>query len=178
MKKSFKKKSVKNSFMNSSSRQANNINDSFIANVNRSMKLKSRIILVLSLGMIFVAWAASAWAEGPAVPAGSSGSAPAAHSAPQQSGLMAFAPFILMFAVLYLLILRPQQKKMKDQQQMLSSLKHGDEVITNSGILGKITGITDKVVTVEVADNVRVKMMKSQISQVIKGSIKDIAQGQ
>ena len=93
----------------------------------------------------------------------------------QQGGIMAFAPFVLMFGVLYFLILRPQQKKMKEQQNMLSALKHGDEILTNSGFLGKVTGITDKVVTVEVADNVRVKMLKSQISQVIKGSIKDLA---
>ena len=88
---------------------------------------------------------------------------------------MAFAPFILMFVVLYFLVLRPQQKKMKEQQSMLSSLKHGDEVITTSGLLGKVTGITEKVITLEVADNVRVKMLKSQVTQVVKGSLKDIA---
>jgi preprotein translocase subunit YajC len=65
---------------------------------------------------------------------------------------------------------------MKDQQQMLSSLKHGDDIITSSGMLGKVTGITEKVVTVEVADNVKVKMLKSQVSQVVKGSLKDLAQ--
>lgn len=118
-------------------------------------------------------------ADGPALPAGSStGVAPSnmGGMASQPGGLMAFLPFILMFAVLYFLILRPQQKKMKDQQTMLSSLKYGDEIVTTSGILGKVAGITDKVVTVEVADNVRVKMMKSQVSQVVKGSIKDLAQ--
>ena len=81
-----------------------------------------------------------------------------------------------MFGVLYFLVLRPQQKKIKEQQTMLSTLKHGDEIVTTSGILGKVTGITEKVVTVEVADNVRVKMMKSQVSQVVKGSVKDLAQ--
>ena len=80
-----------------------------------------------------------------------------------------------MFGVIYFLMIRPQQKKMKEQQAMMSQLKQGDEVLTNSGILGKITGVTDKVVTVEVADNVRVKMLKSQVSQVIKGQIKDLA---
>jgi preprotein translocase subunit YajC len=58
---------------------------------------------------------------------------------------------------------------------MITALKHGDEIVTNSGILGKVTGITDKVVTVEVADNVKVKMLKSQVSQVVKGSIKELS---
>jgi preprotein translocase subunit YajC len=57
---------------------------------------------------------------------------------------------------------------MKEQQGMLANLKVGDEVLTASGILGKIAEITDKVVSVEVADRVRVKMLKSQISQVVK----------
>jgi preprotein translocase subunit YajC len=127
------------------------------------------------MGAVF--FMASAFADGPAVPAGSmpapAGASGAAMSQP--GGIMAFLPFILMFAVMYFLILRPQQKKMKEQQNMLAALKHGDEILTASGILGKVTGITEKVVTVEVADNVRVKMLKNQISQVIKGSVKDIA---
>jgi len=98
-----------------------------------------------------------------------------APATPAPGGFMSFAPLVLMFGVIYFLMIRPQQKKMKEQQQMLSSLKQGDEILTNSGILGKVTGITDKVVTVEVADNVRVKMLKSQVSQVIKGQIKDLA---
>lgn len=85
-------------------------------------------------------------------------------------------PFVAMFAVVYFLMIRPQQKRLKEQQAMLGALKHGDEVLTSSGLLGKVTGITDKVVTLEVADNVRVKMLKSQVSQVVKGQIKDLAQ--
>jgi preprotein translocase subunit YajC len=86
-------------------------------------------------------------------------------------GLM---PMVAMFGVIYFLMIRPQQKKMKEQQEMLTSLKHGDEIVTSSGILGKITGITEKVVTVEVADNVKVKMLKSQVSQVVQGSVKNL----
>lgn len=116
----------------------------------------------------------SAWAqgEGPAVPGGA---APDAGVPQQPSFIMTLVPFMAMFAVIYFLMIRPQQKRMREQQQMLSALKHGDEVLTSSGILGKITGITDKVVTLEIADNVRIKMLKTQISQVIKGQIKDIA---
>ena len=80
-------------------------------------------------------------------------------------------PFLLMFMVVYFLMIRPQQKKMKEQQEMLTTLKHGDEVITASGMLGTITGITDKVVTLEVADDVKIKMIKSQIAQVVKGAL-------
>lgn len=97
--------------------------------------------------------------------------------APQGPGLSSMlVPFALMFGVMYFLVLRPQKKRAEEQNQMLTSLKHGDEVLTTSGILGKVTGITEKVVTVEVADNVRVKMLKTQISQVLKDqSIKDMA---
>ncbi len=116
-----------------------------------------------------------AFGESPAVPAGSAGST-ALGATQQAGGIMAFAPFLLMFAVLYFLVLRPQQKKMKEQQQMISSLKQGDEIVTSSGLLGKVTGITEKVVTLEIADDVRVKMLKSQVSQVVKGQIKDLAQ--
>lgn len=102
------------------------------------------------------------------------GSTPAAPEQPNM--LMSLAPLALVFVVFYFLLIRPQQKKLKETQQMISALKQGDEVLTASGILGKITGITEKVVTVEVADNVRVKMLKSQIAQVVKGSIKDLAE--
>ena len=127
--------------------------------------------------VLFLANAASiAWAEGPAVPAGSAPATGGPAGAAQQPGLGSMlVPFVAMFAVVYFLMIRPQQKKMKEQQDMLSALKHGDEVLTAAGILGKVTGITDKIVTVEVADNVRIKMLKSQITQVIKGQIKDLA---
>lgn len=115
-----------------------------------------------------------ALADGPAVPAVAGAPVTSAAGPQQPNGILAFAPFVLMFGVLYFLVLRPQQKKLKEQQEMISALKAGDEVITASGILGKITGLTDKVVTVEVSDNVKVKMLKSQISQVLKGSIKDL----
>lgn len=111
-----------------------------------------------------------AWADGPAVPAGSApaGAAPAAAASGPNTMIAQVVPFALMFAVIYFLMIRPQQKKMREQQDMLKNLKVGDEVLTASGILGKISEITDKVVSVEVADRVRVKMLKSQISQVMK----------
>jgi preprotein translocase subunit YajC len=111
----------------------------------------------------------SAFADGPALPAGTQ--APAAASggiAGAPNMITQIVPFALMFGVIYFLMIRPQQKKMKDQQNMLTALKVGDEVLTGSGILGRITEITDKVVSVEVANNVRVKMLKAQVTQVIQ----------
>jgi preprotein translocase subunit YajC len=109
-----------------------------------------------------------ALADGPAVPAGSAPAAGAPAAGGPNAMIAQVVPFALMFAVIYFLMIRPQQKKMKEQQNMLSNLKVGDEVLTASGILGKISEITDKVVSVEVADRVRVKMLKSQITQVMK----------
>lgn len=135
------------------------------------------VLSTLQIGSVTLS-ASSAKADGPAVPAGQTAPAagsPAAAPVPQQPGFgsMLF-PFAMMFGVIYFLMIKPQQKKAKEQQDMLGALKHGDEVITNSGILGTVTGITDKVVTVEVADNVRVKMLKSQVGQVVKGQLKDM----
>jgi preprotein translocase subunit YajC len=130
--------------------------------------------LLLSLWFSFGS-VSLAWAQNTATPAGSS--APAGAPGQPQPGLGSMmVPFLLMFGVVYFLMIRPQQKKVKEQQDMLSQLKHGDEVLTASGILGKVTGIAEKVVTVEIADDVRVKMLKSQISQVVKGQIKELSQ--
>lgn len=80
-------------------------------------------------------------------------------------------PFIVMFGIMYLLVIRPQQKKTREQQELLSTLKQGDEVVTQSGILGTIYGITEKVVTLEVDKNVHVRVLRSQVAQIVKGSI-------
>lgn len=91
--------------------------------------------------------------------------APTGSSA-QPGPLGMLMPFILMFGVIYFLIMRPQQKKMKEQQAMLEKIQYGDEVVTSAGIFGKVTGITDKVLTVEIADGVRIKMLRSQVASV------------
>ena len=110
------------------------------------------------------------WADGlPGAPGGAAGGAIA--GGPQPSPFMSFVPMILMFAVVYFLMIRPQQKKMKEQQDMVSALKEGDEVVTQAGILGKITSVTEKVITLEVARDVRIKVVKSQVSQVLKGGV-------
>lgn len=78
--------------------------------------------------------------------------------------LMSFLPMILIFAVFYFLLIRPQQKKAKDHRTLLENLKKGDSVITQGGIFGKITAIQDQVVTLEIADKVRVRVARGQIA--------------
>ena len=79
-------------------------------------------------------------------------------------GFTAFVPLILIFVIFYFLLLRPQQKKAKEQKEFLNQLKAGDMVITAGGLHGKITGLTDAVVTMEIADKVRVKVSRNQVS--------------
>ena len=79
-------------------------------------------------------------------------------------GMMNLLPLILMFVVFYFLLIRPQQKKMKEHQEMLKNLKRGDQIISNGGLVGKITGLTDKMVTLEVAERIRVRVLRSHIA--------------
>src|SRR4030067_1898619 len=85
-----------------------------------------------------------------------------AMGAPSGGGAMgsltSFLPLILMFVVFYFLLIWPQQKKAKAHKQVLSNLQKGDNVVTSSGIYGTITGITDPVVTLEVAQKGRIKV--------------------
>jgi len=83
-------------------------------------------------------------------------------------GMASFLPLILMFVVFYFLLIWPQQKKSKAHRQLLSNLKKGDEVVTSSGIYGTITGITDTVVTLEIAEKVRIKVSRSSVAGVVK----------
>src|SRR5690606_22170175 len=93
----------------------------------------------------------------------SNAAAQAAGGAPAQSPFISFIPFVLIFFVMYFLMIRPQKKRVQEEQAFLNKLSHGDEVFTKSGILGKITGIADKVVTLEVENGGRLKILKSHI---------------
>ncbi len=77
-------------------------------------------------------------------------------------------PFALIFVIFYFLIIRPQAKRMKDHQKILTSLKRGDEVLTNGGILGSIEGITEKFITLKIDDGVKIKILKTQIAGLSK----------
>ena len=78
----------------------------------------------------------------------------------------AFVPLILMFAIFYFLLIRPQQKKAKEHRNMVSSLKKGDRVVSSGGLHGVVTGLTDDVVTIEIAPKVRVKVSRGSIAGV------------
>jgi len=83
-------------------------------------------------------------------------------------GLGSFLPLILMFVVFYFLLIWPQQKKAKAHRAVLANLKKGDEVVTSGGFYGTITGITDTVVTLEIAEKVRIKVSRSSIAGVMR----------
>jgi preprotein translocase subunit YajC len=89
--------------------------------------------------------------------------------------IMSFLPIILMFAVLYFLMIRPQQKKAKEHRALLEALAKGDEVVTNSGVAGRITKVGDEFLSVEIAENVEIRMQKGAVVVVLpKGSLKNL----
>lgn len=87
----------------------------------------------------------------------------AAAPAGQPPAWMNFVPFLVILVVFYFFLIRPQAKKQKEVQSFLSALKVGDQVITNSGILGRITGLTEAVANLEIANGVQIKILRSQI---------------
>jgi preprotein translocase subunit YajC len=95
-------------------------------------------------------------------------------AAPSAGGQLAPLLMMVLFIVIfYFLLIRPQQKKAKDHQAMLAKLAAGDEVVTAGGVLGRITEVGDSFVTVEVADGVRIKVQKFQVSSLVpKGTLK------
>jgi preprotein translocase subunit YajC len=81
--------------------------------------------------------------------------------------IMTVFPFILIFVIMYFMVIRPQQKKGKEHQEMLKKLKKNDEVMTSGGIYGKVVDLKETVVTLEIAPNVRIRVHRPQISDVI-----------
>lgn len=81
--------------------------------------------------------------------------------------IMAFMPLIMIFVIFYFLLIRPQQKKMKEHQSMLAAIRRGDRVVTNGGLIGTVNKITsDTELLVEIADNVKVRVARSMIAEV------------
>lgn len=97
--------------------------------------------------------ASVAWAQG----SGNSGGSPGA--------LMSLVPFILIFVLFYFLLILPQQKKQKQQKSMLEALKKGDKVITSSGIWGTVTNLGKETVTLQIADNTKIKVQRDYIAR-------------
>ncbi|PTQ74561.1 preprotein translocase subunit YajC [Celeribacter persicus] len=92
--------------------------------------------------------------------------AQAAGAAPNP--VMSFLPLILIFAIMYFLMIRPQQKKMKEHKAMIEAVRRGDEVVTAGGIMGKVTKVReDGFVEVEIAEGVKVKVQKATLSAVV-----------
>ncbi|MFY9316812.1 MAG: preprotein translocase subunit YajC [Burkholderiales bacterium] len=88
---------------------------------------------------------------------------------------MGFLPIILMFVLLYFLMIRPQMKRAKEHKAMVEALAKGDEVITSGGVLGKITGVNEAYLTVEIAPNTEVSVQKGAVQTLLpKGTIKSI----
>ena len=89
----------------------------------------------------------------------------------QQDGISgifgSLLPFLLIILVFYFLILRPQQKRQKERQKLLDSVKKGDRVITSGGIHGTVEGVEDKTVLVKIADNLKVKVERTAISTIV-----------
>ena len=99
--------------------------------------------------------------------------AQAAGAPPAGLGLGGFLLPIILIAVMYFLMIRPQMKRAKEHRAMLDKLSKGDEVITSGGIAGTVTDIGDNFVTLEVADNVRVRVQKAAVGNVLpKGTLK------
>lgn len=96
-------------------------------------------------------------------------------AAPASNPILTFLPIIVLFGVFYFLMIRPQMKRQKELRTMLSALAKGDEVVTNGGIAGRIDDVGETFLSVEIANNVVVKVQKGSVSQVLpKGSLKSV----
>lgn len=81
--------------------------------------------------------------------------------------LVSLLPFVLIFVIMYFLILRPQQKRVKQHQEMVKNVRRGDTVITNGGLIGKVTKvIDDDQLEIEIADDVRIRQMRQMVTDV------------
>jgi preprotein translocase subunit YajC len=87
--------------------------------------------------------------------------------------LMSFLPLVLIFVVFWFLLIRPQQKKAKEHRNMVEALKKGDEIVTNGGLLGRITKVNEHFVSVEIADGTEVQIQRFAVASLMpKGTVK------
>ena len=94
--------------------------------------------------------------------------APAPAPSGVGSGLFGILPFIFIFVIMYYVVLRPQMRRQKEQARLVAALKTGDRVVTSSGIHGLISNVKDTTVIVKVADNVKIEMEKTAVTNVVK----------
>lgn len=103
----------------------------------------------------------------------STAAAQAQAPAGQTGALMQFLPLVLIFVVFYFLLIRPQSKRAKEHTAMVAALETGAEVVTSGGILGKVVELGDQILTVEIAEGVKVKIQRHTVTQVLpKGTLK------
>lgn len=96
-------------------------------------------------------------------------------AAPQPNALMQFLPLILLVVLFYFMLIRPQMKRNREHRDMLGKLVKGDEVVTSGGIAGKVVDIGEAYLSVEVADNVSIKIQKASVASVLpKGTLKTL----
>jgi preprotein translocase subunit YajC len=98
--------------------------------------------------------------------------APAGQPSGTTGLLVGILPWLLIFAIFYMLMIRPQQRRVKEHQNAIAAVKKGDEVITGGGIRGKVTKVMDEEAEVEIAQGVKIRVVKSTISQVLTKSAK------
>jgi preprotein translocase subunit YajC len=98
--------------------------------------------------------------------------APAGESSGTAQLLMGILPWLLIFVIFYILMIRPQQRRVKEHQAAIAAVKKGDEVVTGGGIRGKVTKVSEDEAEVEIAQGVKIRVVKSTISQVIRPDAK------
>ena len=127
-----------------------------------------------TLAGAILAWAQPAGAAAPpggaaaatsAAGGAAAGAPPPAMGCGAGGGWESIAMIVLMFVVFYFLLIRPQQKKAKEHQKMLDALQKGDDVVTSGGIIGKIVGVSDRLMTLEVSEKVRVRVLRSAVAE-------------
>ena len=89
---------------------------------------------------------------------------------PAPGPIVSFMPIALMFVILYFLLIRPQQKRTREHDTLISGLKRNDEIVTSGGIHGRIHAIHDAVLTVEIAPNVRIRLDRQQVASVVRAA--------
>ena len=96
--------------------------------------------------------------------------APSAQSGGTAGMLIGILPWLLIFVIFYLLMIRPQQRRVKEHQAAIAAVQKGDDVVTGGGIRGRVTKVTEDEAEVEIANGVRVRVVKSTISHVLTGN--------
>jgi preprotein translocase subunit YajC len=101
--------------------------------------------------------------------------AQAAAPQPAGGGMSMIIMMVVLFGLMYFMMIRPQMKRQKEHRALIASLSKGDEVVTNGGIAGRVDEVGDTFITVEIATNVKVKVQKAAVQQVLpKGSLKSV----